>query len=101
MAAAILTPRARRDLLAATRWIAKANPSAAQGLRKAVAAAAERISVHPGIGMVRPEYADEPVRFFVLTGYPYILVYYAAPLPPRIERILHGARDIPSVLGRI
>ncbi len=101
MAAAILTPRARNDLIAATHWIGEDNPAAAQGLRRAVAAAADRISAHPEIGLLRPEYADEPVRFFVLTGYPYILVYYASSLPPRIERVLHGARDIPSVLGRI
>lgn len=101
MADAILTPRARHDILAATRWIAKDNPRAARGLRNAVALAAERIGKDPELGLLRPDYADAPVRFLVLTGYPYVLVYYASPIPPRIERVLHGARDIPSVLGRI
>jgi toxin ParE1/3/4 len=101
MRSAILLPAARRDLREAVRWIASDNPDAAARLRNAVVAAAHRIGAHPEIGMVRPEYADEPIRFLVLTGYPYILVYNAAASLPRIARVLHGARDIPSVLGNI
>jgi toxin ParE1/3/4 len=33
-----------------------------------------------------------------LTGFPYVVVYDAASLPPRIVRILHGARDLPGAL---
>jgi toxin ParE1/3/4 len=40
MSAAELSPRARRDLLAAVRWIAKDNPTAARALRDAVVRAA-------------------------------------------------------------
>ena len=96
--AADLSPRARRDLLEAVRWIAKDNPNAAAGLRDAVVAAAYRIGEHPGIGVLRPELADEPVRFVTLTGYPYVVVYDASEKPPLILRVLHGARDLPEVL---
>jgi plasmid stabilization system protein ParE len=34
----------------------------------------------------------------VLRGFPYILVYRGSTIPPRILRILHGARDLPEVL---
>ena len=51
MSPAILLPRARKDLLAAVRWIGKDNRAAAQGLRKVVLEAAERIGTHPGIGV--------------------------------------------------
>jgi toxin ParE1/3/4 len=101
MIPAILLPPARRDIREAVRWIAKDNVVAARGLRNAVLTAAKRIGDHPGIGLLRPEYADEPVRFLILTGYPYVIVYNSAASPPRISRVLHGARDIPSVLGRI
>lgn len=101
MRPAVLLPPARRDLREAVRWIAKDNPTAAQGLRNAVIVAARRIGEHPSIGLVRPDYADEPIRFYVLTGYPYVLLYNSGTEPPRIVRVLHGARDIPSVLGRI
>ena len=95
---AVLAPRARRDLLEAARWIAKDNPSAALGLRNAVAAAARTIGEHPRIGVLRPDLAGEPVRFLALTGYPYVMIYDAEPAPPLILRILHGARDLPDVL---
>lgn len=98
MAAALLSPRARRDLLSAVSWIAKDNQVAAQGLRHAVVGAAERIGTHPQIGTLRLELADEPIRFLVLTGYPYVIVYDADQTPPLILRVLHGARDLPSVL---
>jgi toxin ParE1/3/4 len=54
---ATLAPQARRDLLAAARWIAKDNPAAAIALRDAVVAAAIRIGKHPRIGAVRSELA--------------------------------------------
>jgi toxin ParE1/3/4 len=96
--ASVLSPRARRDVLEAVRWIAKDNPAAALGLRDAVVAAARRIGEHPQIGVLRPELADEPVRFVMLTGYPYVIVYDSDREPPQILRVLHGARDLPEVL---
>lgn len=98
MSAAVLSPRARRDLLAAVRWIAKDNPAAARVLRDAVAHAAKRIGTHPEIGRLRPDLADEPYRFVVLTGFPYVIVYNARRAPPLIVRILHAARDLPEAL---
>lgn len=98
MAKAVLSPQARRDLLDAIRWIAKDNPAAARALRDGVATAAARIGEHGQIGTLRPELADEPYRFFTLTGFPYVIAYNAERRPPLIVRILHGARDLPEVL---
>ena len=95
---AVLSPRARRDLLEAVRWIAKDNKLAAQGLRAAIVACARRIGEYPEIGSIRTELADDPVRFLPLTGFPYIVVYDRSFRPPLILRVLHGARDIPHVL---
>jgi len=101
MPAAVLSPRARRDLLEAIAWIAKDNRPAARGLRGAVVAAAKRLGELPQLGRVIPELAGEPVRFLPLTGYPYILVYDADLKPPLILRVLHGARDLPDVLANM
>ena len=98
MAAAILSPRARRDILEAVGWIAKDNRTAAQGLREAIVKAAELIGDHPQIGAARLELTDEPVRFLPLTGFPYVVVYDADCAPPLVLRVLHGARDLPSAL---
>jgi toxin ParE1/3/4 len=95
---AVLSPRARRDLLEAVNWIAKDNKAAAAALRTAVVEAVKRIGDHPQIGVVRVELADEPIRFLTLTGFPYIVVYDAGATPPLILCVLHGARDLPDVL---
>jgi toxin ParE1/3/4 len=95
---ATLSPRARRDLLAATRWIEKDNPTAAQGLRDAVLQAAIRIARHPEVGRVRPELGTPDYRVLPLTGFPYLIVYSSRRTPPRIIRVLHGARDLPELL---
>jgi toxin ParE1/3/4 len=98
MSAAELSPRARRDLLAAVRWIAKDNPTAARALRDAVVRAAKLIGTHSQVGSLRPDLADEPYRFVVLTGFPYVIVYNAERRSPLIVRILHAARDLPEAL---
>src|ERR1700760_3897116 len=98
MIAAALSPAARRDLLEAIRWIAYDNPAAARGLRESVAKAAANIGVYPHFGVSRPDLADPPYRFVMMTGYPYVIVYNADRRPPLIVRVLHGARDLPEVL---
>src|SRR4051794_31437457 len=95
---AVFSPSARRDLAAAVEWIASDNPTAARGLRDAVVQAAGRIGAHPESGAVREDLAAEPVRFLVLTGYPYVMVYDAGWRPPLVLRVLHGARDLPAIL---
>jgi toxin ParE1/3/4 len=94
-----LSPRARIDLLEAVKWIAKDNRIAARGLREAAVHAAKRLGKHPQLGMMRPELADDPVRFLPLTGYPYLIVYDSAEIPPLILRMLHGARDLPGLFS--
>ncbi|MGH6945631.1 MAG: type II toxin-antitoxin system RelE/ParE family toxin [Geminicoccaceae bacterium] len=98
MSAALLSPQARRDLADAAGWIARNNPQAARALRDTVARAAGLIGRFPKIGSERPDLADPPVRFHVLRGFPYVLVYDADGTPPRILRVLDGARDLPELL---
>ena len=50
------------------------------------------------VGSRRPDLADEPYRFTVVRGFPFVVVYNASARPPLIMRILHGARDLPEVL---
>jgi toxin ParE1/3/4 len=95
---ATYAPQARSDLLAAVRWIRKDNPAAARALRQAVDEAAGRIARHPELGRFRPDIATSPFRFLTLTGFPYVIFYNSGRTPPRILRILHGARDLPELL---
>ena len=95
---AVLSPQARRDLLDAVKWIAKDNPAAARALRDGVVKAAERIGEHHQVGTLRLALAEEPYRFVMLTGFPYVIVYNSDRRPPLIVRILHGACDLPELL---
>ena len=98
MTAAIFAPRARRELVAAARWIRQDNPTAARALRDAVAKAAERIGLHPAIGAVRGEFLPAPYRFLSLAGFSYVIVYNGDRNPPLIVAVLHTARDLKRAL---
>jgi toxin ParE1/3/4 len=95
------TREALADLRVAVAWIAKDNLAAAEGLRIAASNAARAIGDHPEIGPVRTDLAPERFRFYVLRGYPYVMVYEPAVRPPRILRVLHGAQDLDDVLAAI
>jgi toxin ParE1/3/4 len=91
-------PRALRELQAATEWISRQNPAAAQALVTQAIHAADRPVRQPKIGRHRPDLLPEPYRFWSLRGFLYLLVYDSAARPPRILRVLHMARDLGSVL---
>ena len=80
------------------RWILQDNPTAARALRDAVSAALAKVGQFPSLGFVRPDLADAPIRFHVLHGFPYVLVYDADAQPPLVLRVLHAARDLPELL---
>jgi plasmid stabilization system protein ParE len=61
-------------------------------------AAAVRIGTHPQIGVAQPALAPDEVRFLVLADFQFVLVYRATATPPRILRVLHGARDLQGAL---
>ncbi|MGD0104116.1 MAG: type II toxin-antitoxin system RelE/ParE family toxin [Rhodopila sp.] len=98
MTSARLAPSARRDLVEASRWIARDNPAAATALREGVAKVARILGEQPYIGNLRPAVADARYRFLGLTGLPYLVVYNPDRRPPLILRVLHTARDLPEVL---
>jgi plasmid stabilization system protein ParE len=56
-------------------------------------AAALRIGTYPQMGVRRPALAPEDVRFLVVPDFQFVIVYRATATPPRILRVLHGARD--------
>jgi toxin ParE1/3/4 len=99
MRPALVSVRARRELAAAVRWIARDNKSAAVALNEAVKAAATQIGTSPQCGRSAPEIVRQPYRLLPLTGFPYILIYNPDHSRPSIVRIVHGARDLPMTLS--
>jgi plasmid stabilization system protein ParE len=51
----------------------------------------------PGSGHTRHDLTQIDVRFWPVRSY--LVVYREKPLPLQIVSILHGARDIPSIIG--
>ncbi len=50
------------------------------------------------MGVTRPALAPEDVRFLVVSDFQFVIVYRATATPPRILRVLHGARDLQDAL---
>ena len=94
-------PQAARDVEAAAEWIADnaGGPDAARRMVQAVLEAADRIASRPGMGRLRPDLLPAPFRFWAVRGFPYLLVYDADRSPAQVVRVLHMARDLPSLLG--
>ncbi len=57
----------------------------------------ELIGDNPGIGHVRDDLTDLPVRFWGV--FSYLIIYDPAPRPVQVLRVLHGARDLAAILG--
>jgi len=93
-----IAPRARREILDASLWIARDSPRASEGFMAAVAEVAERIGRHPEIGPERPALVPRRFRVVMLTRYPYAIIYDCWRQPPRIVRVVHGSRDLSRVL---
>ena len=92
----ILSPRAGQDLDDICEFIARDSPQAASRVLSAIEKAIQSIAQSPGVGHFREELADRQFRFFLV--YSYLIVYRPETKPLQVVRILHGARDIQSIL---
>jgi plasmid stabilization system protein ParE len=93
------TPQASDDLFDIWAFIAQDNLGAADRVEQAVYQACELIAKSPLAGSVREDLTARPVRFWLTQPYTnYLIVYDPKTLPVQIIRILHGARNLPSIL---
>lgn len=93
------TPQALDDLFEIWSYIAQDNPAAADRVEEAIYQACELLAKSPLAGTIRKDLTSLPVRFWGVPPFPkYFLVYDPEAKPLQIIRILHGARNIPSIL---
>jgi plasmid stabilization system protein ParE len=92
----VLTLAAREDLVEIFEYISKDNPGAALRVRKEFRSTMQKLAQMPEIGHVRPDLASEPFRFWSV--YSYLIIYRSEARPIQILRVLHGARDVRSIL---
>src|SRR5258708_1065734 len=94
-----LTPEAVSDLLDICDFISQDNPEAANRVEDAVLRACDLLASSPLAGRVRKDLTPLPLRFWVVQPYSmYLIVYDPEKTPLQIIRVLHGGRDLPSVL---
>ena len=95
-----LTPEARNDLFEIWDFIASDNPIAANNVEAAIFDACAYLAKGPLLGAVRTDLTALPLRFWLLPSFPnYFIVYDPNSDPLRIIRVLHRARNIPSILS--
>jgi antitoxin ParD1/3/4 len=93
------TPQATRDLLDIWSFIARDSHEAADRVEAAVFRACDLLADSPLAGRMRKDVTALPLRFWVVHPYPnYLIVYDPEKEPLQIIRILHGARNLPSIL---
>jgi toxin ParE1/3/4 len=99
MRRASLSSLAQREFRDAAEWIKADSPKAARRFRAAVSLALDEIGAHPHIGAQRPDLTGRSVRFWRISGFPYVAVYFPDRDPALVLRLLHGARDLETLLG--
>jgi plasmid stabilization system protein ParE len=93
------TPQSITDLFEIWRFIAEDNPTAADRVEEAIFKACEFLANSPLAGRIRQDLTTLPLRFWVVQPYPsYLIVYNAESRPVQVIRILHAARDLPTIL---
>ena len=94
MSRVIVSPQAEEDLFEIAFHIAQDNPKAAGSLLERIERICALIAASPEIGRRRKEFGPE-LRSFPVDRY---LVFYR-PVRGGVEiaRVLHGARDLPSL----
>ena len=85
------SPAAQTDLMDIAVFIARDNPARALTFVDELEQQCERLAAAPGIGTLRPELGSG-LRMFPYGRY--LIFYREADEALRIERIMHGARDI-------
>lgn len=99
MSAYFLTPLAKADIFAIWSYIAEDNENAADRVEQAIFEACEFVADAPTSGHSRPDLTTRSVRFWTLTRYPnYTVVYRPETSPVQVIAVMHGKRNIPSIL---
>jgi plasmid stabilization system protein ParE len=96
MAVYLISPDAMEDLKDIRDFIALDNPTAADDVIDKLFDALEDLAQWPGQGHTRRDLTDRNVRFWPVGSY--LVVYRSDPTPLQVVAILHGARDIATVM---
>jgi toxin ParE1/3/4 len=92
----VFTPLAEQDIEAIADYIAADKPARALSFVRELRTQCNRITLNPSGYRLRPELGDG-IRSCAHGNY--VIFFVASPDEVTIVRILHGARDLPTILG--
>ncbi|HZS89863.1 MAG TPA: type II toxin-antitoxin system RelE/ParE family toxin [Chloroflexota bacterium] len=94
----IISPEAEQDLDDIKEYLVRAGGiRVARRVLKEIKNAMQFLVREPEAGHRREDLADAPVKFWPV--FAYLIVYDPAKRPIEIVRVLHGARDVSTLLG--
>jgi toxin ParE1/3/4 len=92
----VRTRRAEEDLIEIWTFIAADDAYAADRLLDRIDAACALLAENPALGLARPDLRPD-FRYYPLGRY--LILYRIAGASVEIVRVVHGARDLPRLLG--
>jgi plasmid stabilization system protein ParE len=93
----LISPAAKLDLLDIRDYLAKhGSRNVAARVLRDLRDAIQNVTEMPGVGHLRPDLAGESLRFYRV--YKYLIIYRTDTSPLQVVRVLHGARDVRSIL---
>jgi len=93
----VLAPQAALDLVDIWRYIRQDRGVAmADRVESVIRNKIRFLASHPGVGHLRRDLTDLPVKFF--TVYSFLIVYRAETAPLQVVSIIHAHRDVKAVL---
>jgi plasmid stabilization system protein ParE len=87
----VLSPAATADIEQIEAFLDLHAPHATDAVLDALRDAMRRIAAQPGVGHLREELTDEPLRFYPVWSY---LVIYRVTDPVEVVRVVHGVRNV-------
>jgi len=95
-----LTPQATEDLDTIWWFIAEDNQEAADRVEAEIVATCHQLAKYPLMGTRRGDITSLPLRFWTIPKFPnYVVVYRPDMVPLQVVAVLHGKRDLKTVLG--
>ena len=93
----ILTPSAARDLDDILGYVLEhGGATTALHVYECLHEGVVKVGSEPGIGHVRDDLVDESLRVWAV--FSYLVIYRPDTKSVQIIRVIHGARDVPSIL---
>jgi toxin ParE1/3/4 len=98
MTSFVLAPAAKSDVAEVWSYYACeiGDADLADRMREEVFAGIRKVARSPGIGHLRHDLSDEPLRFWRVRNL--LIIYRPENMPLEVVRVLHGARDVQAIL---